>query len=237
MVPRRRKKRRKPKTDTNILPCWQDVLLKNRGRFQKEFLFGNVTFSQKLSINMKNVFIISGPSGAGEDSIINGIAELFPIERAITTTTRAMRPGESDGNPYYFISEEEFRRRLDGGEFIEHAEQYNGNLYGITKQELDRLEQSGKIGIWKIEYKGVETAKRLFPEIKAILISAPLSILEERIRRRDNPSEEFMRERMEYTREWLKHTDIYDYTVENEQGKLDEAIQKVAAIIRQHAAL
>jgi guanylate kinase len=195
------------------------------------------TNENQLLTNMKNVFIISGPSGVGEDSIINGIAKLFPIERAITTTTRAMRPGESDGNPYYFISEEEFRRRLDSGEFIEHAEQYNGNLYGITKQELSRLEQSEKIGIWKIEYKGVETAKRLFPEIKAILISAPIDILEERIRRRDNPSEEFMRERMAYTREWLKHTGIYDYTVENEQGKLDEAIEKVATIIRQHAAL
>lgn len=193
-------------------------------------------FLQEIE-TMKNVFIISGPSGAGEDSIINGISGLFPIERAITTTTRAMRPGESDGNPYYFVSEEEFRRRLGDGEFIEHAEQYNGNLYGITKEELERLEHSGKIGIWKIEYKGVETAKRLFPEIKAILISAPMGILEERIRRRDNPSEEFIRERMAYTEEWLKHTDIYDYTVENEQGKLNEAIAKVAEIIRRHSSV
>ncbi len=148
-----------------------------------------------------------------------------------------MRPGESDGNPYYFVSKEVFEQRLAQGEFVEHAEQYNGNLYGITRQELDRLEQSGKIGIWKIEYKGVETAKKLYPGIIAIMISAPLDVLEERIRRRDNPSEAFMRERMAYTEEWLKHTDIYDYTVENEQGKLDEAIEKVASIIKQHAAI
>lgn len=192
-------------------------------------------FSHKTEI-MKNIFIISGPSGAGEDSIIDGISKIFPIERAITTTTRAMRPGESDGNPYYFIVEEEFRRRLKNGEFVEHAEQYNGNLYGVTAQELDRLKASGKIGVWKIEYKGVEAAKKLFPEIKSILISAPIDVLEARIRRRDNPSEEFLRERMAYTREWLKHTDIYDYTVENEQGKLGEAIAKVAGIIQKHSA-
>jgi guanylate kinase len=201
---------------------------------QKDILLG-ISKHLKNQIDMKNVFIISGPSGAGEDSIIDGISKLFPIERAITTTTRTMRPGESDGSPYYFISEEEFRKRLDRGEFIEHAEQYNGNLYGVTAQELDRLGRSGKVGIWKIEYKGVESAKRLFPEVKAILISAPIDILEERIRRRDNPSEEFIRERMAYTKEWLKHTDIYDYVVENEQGKLDEAVEKVADIIRQHA--
>lgn len=186
---------------------------------------------------MQNVFIISGPSGAGEDSIIEGLAESFPLGRAITTTTRLPRPGESEGHPYYFLSLEEFQKKIESGDFAEYAKQYNGNLYGITKQEFDRITRSGKIVLWKIDYQGVETAKRLFPDIIAILITAPLNILEERIRRRDHPSEEFLRERMAYSEEWLKHTNIYDYVVENEEGKLDEAIQKVRTIIRQHAAL
>jgi guanylate kinase len=186
--------------------------------------------------NMKNIFIISGPSGAGEDSIINGLSELLPIERAITTTTRDMRPGESEGNPYYFLSLEAFREKIALGLFAEYAEQYNGNLYGVTKQELIRIIQSGKIGIWKIDYKGVEAAKKMFPEIIAILVSAPLEILEQRIRKRDNPSETFIRERMEYSQEWLKHTDIYDYTIENEQGKLEEAIKKTYDIVKKHSA-
>lgn len=186
---------------------------------------------------MQNVFIISGPSGAGEDSIINGLQKMLPVERVITTRSRAMRPGESQGNPYWFISETEFKEKIAAGDFIEYAQQYNDQWAGVTHQEIDRVARSKKIGIWKIEYQGVMTAKRLFPDIIAILITAPLDILEERIRRRDNPSEESLRERMEYTREWLKHTDIYDYTIENEQGKLDEAVQKAYEIIRKHAQI
>lgn len=190
-----------------------------------------------IPMNTKNIFIISGPSGAGEDSIINGLEQFFPLERAITTTTRAMRPGESEKNPYYFISKELFQEKIAEGEFAEYAEQYNGNLYGVTKEELNRLVHSGKIGTWKIDYQGVQTAKRLFPEIIAIMISAPLHILEERIRKRDNPSETFIRERMAYSEEWLKHTDLYDYVVENEQGKLDQAIEAVKDIIVKHSSL
>ena len=183
---------------------------------------------------MKNLFIVSGPSGVGEDSVIEGLRDTLPIERVITTRTRSMRPGESQGHPYYFISEKEFRDKLAAGEFVEYAEQYNGQLSGVTKSEIDRVAQSGKVGIWKIEYKGVMTAKTLFPDIIAIMLTAPLEILEARIRRRDNPDEQLLAERMVYTREWLKHTDIYDYVIENKEGKLAETIEQVAHIIKQH---
>lgn len=186
-----------------------------------------------------NIFIISGPSGAGEDSIISGVKKYFPIERVITTTTRSMRPGESQGNPYYFISMEDFIARRDKGVFVEWAEEYNGNLYGVTKEEIERVKSAGrrtsKVGIWKIEWQGVVTAKKLFPEIPAIFITVPdLKTLENRIRKRDNVSEEYIKERMEYTREWMQHADIYDYTVINKEGALDEAIAEVAEIIRKH---
>lgn len=195
------------------------------GRFRK----------QKILV-MKNIFIISGPSGAGEDSVIEGLEKLLPIERVVTTRSRAMRPGESQGHPYYFISESEFRERIAAGDFIEYAQQYNNQWAGVTRQEIERVAHTERIGIWKIEYQGVITAKRLFPGIVAILILAPLDILEARIRRRDNPNEDMLRERMDYTREWLKHADIYDYQVDNREGKLDETIQEVKAIIEQHLA-
>jgi guanylate kinase len=183
------------------------------------------------------IFIISGPSGAGEDSIINGLEKTFPIERVVTTTTRKMRAGESEGKPYYFIPGDEFKKRLAEGRFAEHAQQYNGNLYGVSREELERVQNSGKIGIWKIEYKGVMTVKKEYPKIVAIFINAPsLEILESRIRRRDNVTDEYINERMAYTKEWLKHTGIYDYTVINEEGRLDEAINKVAEIIKKHLA-
>lgn len=186
-------------------------------------------------MDKSKIFIISGPSGAGEDSIIEGLRKYFPIERVITTTTREMRPGESQGKPYYFISKNEFQKGIENGEFVEYAEEYNNNLYGVTKKELERVENSGKVGIWKIEYKGVIKAKEIFPEIIAIFVMAPsIEILEDRIRRRGSFSEEYIRIRTEYTREWLKHRDIYDYTVINEENKLDKAIKETAEIIKKH---
>lgn len=192
-----------------------------------------MSIAQKKS----SLFILSGPSGAGEDSIINGLEKVFSLERVITTTTREMRAGESQGNPYWFITREDFVARRDNGEFAEWAEQYNGNLYGVTKKEIERVQsisrKNGKIGIWKIEYQGVMTVKKIYPEIPAIFITVPdLETLENRIRRRDSVSEEYIQERMKYTQEWMRHADIYDYTIVNADGKLNEAIEKTVEIIR-----
>ena len=183
-----------------------------------------------------NIFIISGPSGAGEDSIINGLEKYFPIRRVVTTTTRDMRQGEKQGSPYRFISKEEFAKDLKEGKFVEYAEQYNGNFYGVTFDEIVEAKKTEKISIWKIEYKGVEAAKKIFPEIKSIFVDAlSLDVLEKRISRRDNVSVDYINERMNYTKEWLKHTNIYDFRVINEEGKLNEAIKQVAEIIKNNS--
>ena len=179
-----------------------------------------------------NIFIISGPSGAGEDSVIEGLKKIIPIERVTTTSTRDMRSGESQKNPYYFISREEFEKGILNNEFFEYAEEYNEKFYGVTKKEIERVKNSGKISLWKIESKGVITAKKLMPDIIAILINSPLNILEERIRGRGGISEDKIKERMNYTIEWMKYKDIYDYEVINEQEKLEVTINKVADIIR-----
>jgi len=187
---------------------------------------------------MSNIFIVSGPSGAGEDSVIEGLKKILPIEKIITSTTRKIRPGEIRGVNYYYISEEEFKEKIKSDALAEWAQEYNANFYGVTKEELERVKNSGKIGLWKIEYKGVLTAKTKFPEIKSIYIAPPsLEILRQRIIRRDpSVSEQYLNERTEYTREWMKHEDIYDYKVVNEEGQLEETIQKVAEIIKKENA-
>jgi guanylate kinase len=180
-----------------------------------------------------NLFIISGPSGSGQDTIIAALAKKIPIKRVITTTTRAMRPKEKEGKPYYFISKEKFKAMIDKNLFFEWAEEYNGNLYGVTKKEIEKVKNCDQIGIWKIEYKGVITAKKLMPAVIAILINAPLEILEKRIRKRDKGmGEEYIRERMDYTREWLKHKNVYDYEVMNKEGELKETVNKIKKIIK-----
>lgn len=182
-----------------------------------------------------NIFIISGPSGAGEDSVIDGLEKILPIERVIATTTRPKRPGETSGKPYYFISRRDFIKLIKEKKLFEYAEEYNNNYYGVTCDEINRVKTSGRIGLWKIEYKGVITAKKLMPKIIAIFINAPLETLEKRIRRRGDVTEKFIQERLSYTKEWLKHLDIYDYLVENEEGKLSQTIKRVAKIIKKTA--
>jgi len=192
-------------------------------------------FLQKKLKNMKNVFIISGPAGSGKDAVIDGLCKLLPLTRVITTTTRAPRRGETEGHPYYFISRQEFEQAIAEKKFTEYSINENDERYGVTSEELDRIAHSENIGIWKVDWKGVVSAKKLFPGIIALFINAPLDVLESRLRKRDasKANDDYFRERMEYTREWLKHTDIYDSIIENEQGKLDEAIQKIFAIIKE----
>lgn len=177
------------------------------------------------------LFIISGPSGAGEDSVIEGLKKFLPIERVITTTTRKMRPREYNGSPYYFISKEEFEKGIKEDKFFEYAQEYNDQFYGAAKKEIERVLNCDRIGIWKIEYKGVIAVKKIMPEVVSIFIMTPtFEDIKKRLLKRGE-SEEFIKERMIYTKEWLKHKDIYDYEVINYENKLDETINEVKEII------
>ena len=177
------------------------------------------------------LFIISGPSGAGEDSVIEGLKKFFPIERVITTTTRKKRSDVFAEDPYYFISKEEFEKGITENKFFEYAQEYNNQFYGVTKNEIERVIESGKIGIWKIEYKGVITMKKLMPEIISIFIMTPtLEDIKQRLLKRGE-DKNYIEQRMDYTKEWLKHKDIYDYEVINHEGKLDETVEEVRGII------
>ena len=178
-----------------------------------------------------NLFIISGPSCAGEDSAIKALAKKIDIERVITTTTRTMREHESEGDPYYFVSKEEFEKDIQNDKFIEYALAYNNNYYGTTKKEIERVQQGDKIGIWKIEYKGVKIIKEKLPSIEAILINAPLEQIEKRLKERGG-NDEYIKERMTYTKEWLKNKNLYNYEVMNYDNKLDDAVEKILQIVK-----
>ncbi len=179
-----------------------------------------------------NIFIISGPSGAGEDSVIKGIKKLFSVEKIITTTTRTIRPGEIDGRDYYFVSKPVFKQMIKNGKFFEWAEEDNGQLYGGTLAEIERVKNSNKIGLWKIDYKGVIAAKKLLPEAISIFIYIPLNTIKKRLKNRKNCSKEFIKSRIDYAQGWFDNEEIFDYKVENVENKLDETIKKIANIIK-----
>jgi len=199
---------------------------------------GYIFIKNMSLINKNKIFIITGPSGAGEDSVIKGLKKNFDISWVITTVTRPMRKGESQGHPYYFISKEEFEKKLKNEEFIEYADVY-GKLYGTTIAELERVqaeaETENKIGIWKIEWQGVKIIKEKLPNIVTIMIDVPsLEILKTRLIKRGKDSMPVIEKRLKDAKGWDKHPEIYDYTVVNEENKLNETIKKVAEIIKKH---
>ncbi|MBI2051041.1 MAG: hypothetical protein HYT31_04560 [Parcubacteria group bacterium] len=186
-----------------------------------------------------NLVIISGPSGSGQDSVIQGLVDRgVPIVRPLSTVTRPMRPGEAEGKPYHFVSEQQFDELIRQNRLSEWAVVY-GKKAGITKQELERIKNiRDKIGVWKMDWQGVATAKKQYPDIVAILILPPnMETLVERSRERGQQNEKDIQERFEASRAFLTHKALYDYEVINEEGKLDQAVDKVAEILKQEGFL
>lgn len=182
-----------------------------------------------------NLVIISGPSGSGHDSVIEGLVKRgLPIERVITTVTRPPRTTESQGKPYYFVPAEEFERLITNDKMAEWATVY-GNKYGAAREELARVKSKGdKIGIWKMEWHGVAAAKKLFPDILAIMIVPPdIQTLIEHSEKRGQQGEEEIQTRLAFSKEMLEHKELYDYVVANEEGKLEATVDKVVDILKQ----
>ncbi len=181
-----------------------------------------------------NLIIISGPSGSGQDSVIAGLIDRgLPVAHIMTSVTRPMRRSESEGKPYNFITAAKFDELIAKNELAEWALVY-GHKYGVTKQELERVKSlKDKIGIWKMEWHGVKTAKILYPDILAIIILPPnLDTLVERSEKRGEQDRHEIEERLAFSREMLEHKDIYNYAVVNEEGKLEQTIDKVIEILK-----
>jgi guanylate kinase len=185
--------------------------------------------------SFKNIFVIYGPSGSGQDSVIEGVQKKIPIERIVTTVTRPPRPEESQGHPYYFIDRASFEEKIKRGDLLEYVEKYLGVYYGVMTEEVERVAHSGKIGIWKVDFAGARDLKKRFPELTVIFINAPLDIIETRLRRRTTMTEADLQARLTHIREWLPKS-VYDYKVENEEGKLEQTVEAVCAIIEKHSA-
>jgi guanylate kinase len=180
---------------------------------------------------MASIFIISGPSGAGEDSVIEALERDFDFKRVRTTVTRPMRPGETEGRPYYFVSREQFEAMIERDELVEWAVVY-GDYRGATREEVDRCMGSEKPFIWKVDWQGVQTIKARYPEAVSVLILPPsYEVLETRLRRRGTESPEEIKRREDFTKQWLARTEVYDHVVVNEEGALDHTVAEVKRII------
>lgn len=175
--------------------------------------------------------IFSGPSGAGKDSVLEKLKEITDeVKVSVSLTTRQKRENETDGESYYFVTRDYFEKKLGEGGFLEYAE-YGGNLYGTPKAPVDEMLSQGKTVILKIEVKGAEKIRKLYPDcVSAFVLPPSVKELERRLRARKSEDEETVQRRLLIAREEIRRSTEYDYIVIND--KLEEAASDLLSIIR-----
>jgi guanylate kinase len=119
------------------------------------------------------VFVITGPSGVGKGTLIERLLGRIPdLELSVSATTRPPRSGEVDGRDYHFLTDEEFERRVEAGDFLEHAT-YSGHRYGTLREEVERRLEQGRSVVLEIEVQGARQVRDAMPEAVQIFIAPP----------------------------------------------------------------
>lgn len=177
------------------------------------------------------LFVISGPSGAGKGTLLAELRKQRPdLGLTVSATTRSPRPGEVDGTSYYFLSDEEFRRRIAAGEFVEWAE-VHGHLYGTLVSEVKRLLAKGHSLVLEIDVQGALNVRKVYPAAVLVFIEPPsLQVLEERLRGRGTEDEASIELRLKNARHEMELADQYDVRIVNDT--VDRAAQELGSVMR-----
>lgn len=182
------------------------------------------------------VIVVTGPSGAGKGTLIKGLVDRVPaLEVAVSATTRAQRPGEVDGREYWFLSDEEFERRVQGGEFLEHVPYVSGRRYGTLRDEMDRIAGEGKVCVLELELEGALAVQEEVAGSVTVFIAADVPELERRLRERATESTGEIGERITLAREQLEQAHRFRYMVRNDD--VDRATAVLQAIVECELAL
>jgi guanylate kinase len=177
-----------------------------------------------------SLFIISAPSGAGKTSLVSALLKQNrQISLSISYTTRAPRPGETNGKDYHFISREMFLEMAKDGDFLESAEVY-GNFYGTSHPWIKKELAAGHDILLEIDWQGASQVRILMPQAISIFILPPsLSALETRLKGRGQDSDEVIARRLQAAQEDISHVAEFDYVIIND--KLDEALRQLDAVV------
>jgi guanylate kinase len=176
------------------------------------------------------VFVVTGPSGAGKGTLIKGLVERVPgLEVAVSATTRPQRPGEADGLDYWFLSDEEFTRRVETDEFLEWVPYVSGRRYGTLRSEIDRIAVEGDVCVLELELEGALKVQEEVPRSVTIFIAANVEELERRLRERATESTGEIDERIALARDQLERAHEFRYMVRNDD--IERATAALAAIV------
>jgi guanylate kinase len=177
------------------------------------------------------VFVITGPSGVGKGTLIRSLRERMPeLGLSVSATTRAPRPGEEHGVDYHFLDDPDFERRVDAGEFVEHAT-YSGRRYGTLRAELDRRLRAGEPVVLEIEVQGARQVRETMPEALQVFIAPPSrEALRARLVGRGTDDAEQVDARLATAREELQAQGEFAHVVVND--RLEDAVDELTAIVR-----
>lgn len=191
-----------------------------------------------IEIDMKKpqrtplLIVISGPSGIGKDTVVDGLkARNLPFHFVITATSRGPRDYEVHGVDYFFYSPEEFEKMIADDELLEHAWVYSA-YKGVPKSQVREALASGEDVVMRLDVQGAQTVRKLCPE--AILVFLTANTKEEwlyRLRERRSETDEELQLRIETARAEFETLDIFDYIVVNKQDKLDDTLDVIESII------
>ncbi len=181
----------------------------------------------------KKVIIFSAPSGSGKTTLVKHLLSLdLGIEFSISATSRPPRGQEVDGKDYYFLGEEDFKKRVLSGDFIEWEEVYAGSMYGTLRSEVERIWAKGKAVIFDMDVVGGLNLKSLYGDkALAIFVKPPsIEILEKRLRGRQTDSEDKIRQRLAKARKELGRADRFDHVLLN--NDLETAKKEAESLLR-----
>ena len=179
---------------------------------------------------MARVFVITGPSGVGKGTLIRGLMErVGALELSVSATTRPPRPGERDGADYHFLTPEEFDRRVEHGDFVEHAD-YAGRRYGTLRSELEDRLHAGVPVVLEIEVQGARQVRAAMPEAVQVFIAPPsLAALRTRLIGRGTDDAEEVERRLRVAEQELDAQPEFAHVVVND--RLDEALDRLVVVV------
>jgi guanylate kinase len=179
------------------------------------------------------LIVISGPSGVGKDTVIQRMKDReLPFHFVVTTTSRSRRLDEVEGEDYHFVSNEAFEGMIERDELFEYALVYD-DYKGIPKVRVQEALASGKDVVMRLDVQGAETVRSVRPDALLIFLStSDEEELIQRLKSRRSESPDSLKLRLETARHEYERIHIFDYFVINAEGKLDEAVDTIEAIIQ-----
>ncbi|MGH2984365.1 MAG: guanylate kinase [Solirubrobacterales bacterium] len=185
---------------------------------------------------MAKVFVITGPSGVGKGTLIEKLLERIPeLELSVSATTREPRPGEEDGRDYHFLSEPNFERRVEAGDFLEHAA-YSGHRYGTLREAVEGRLAEGRSVVLEIEVQGARQVRAAMPEAVLIFIAPPdPAALRRRLEGRGTDSAEAIERRLRTAELELEARLEFPHVIVNDD--VQKAAAELEKLVREQLSL